>query len=258
MLMNYNLRENMGFYFLFKIITLVFLIWIHHPYDYRCYFHQSSGKKSEHDSIIDIDFNRLLAQYEFKKQLDHLSLSKNSPGYSKLKEIKNDKYISTYSHVKKGKANDLDAYKREYKKRYDKKKGLEKLDCYCEKKIFDKIEYLEDLSYKMKNKKYYFITKILIRYVLIFILFSLIPFLGFIYPSLGGTGENKECLVAGIRKTTYQILGNLNIVLSYIALAIVILTIIYTFIKVVKYEKVKAGKVKMSIKEYCQFCKEIF
>ncbi|KMZ79028.1 hypothetical protein PVIIG_00419 [Plasmodium vivax India VII] len=239
------------------------------------------SKKSEHDSIIDIDFNRLLAQYEFKKQLDHSSLSKNSPGYSKLKEIKNDKYISTYSHVKKGKANDLDAYKREYKKRYDKKKGLEKLDCYCEKKIFDKIEYLEDLSYKMKNKKYYFITKILIRYVLIFILFSLIPFLGFIYPSviyelygrvnhvffidgktpgtkLGGAGANKECLVAGIRKTTYQILGNLNIVLSYIALAIVILTIIYTFIKVVKYEKVKAGKVKMSIKEYCQFCKEIF
>ncbi|KMZ82385.1 hypothetical protein PVIIG_06101 [Plasmodium vivax India VII] len=153
MLMNDNLKENVRFYFLFNIITLVFLIWIHHPYDYKYDFDRALEKKSKPDSIIDIDLKRLLAQNEFKKLLDHSSLSKNLPGYSKFKEIKNEKKISTYGQVKKGKANDLDVYKKEYKNRYSKKKGLAKLDCYFEKKIFDKIEHVHHITKKFVDDK---------------------------------------------------------------------------------------------------------
>ncbi|VUZ99555.1 Plasmodium exported protein, unknown function [Plasmodium vivax] len=180
--MNYNLKENMRFHFVFKIITLVFLIWIHHPYHYKYHFDKTLEKKSKHDSIIDIDFNRLLAQREFKKQLGHSSLNENLPDYSKIKEIKNEKYISTYGHVKKGKVNNLDAYRREYKNRYRKKKGLAKLDCYYEKKIFDKIEQVHDLAKKFIDDKKSYKKEIYRRYGYLLITFALLPLLGLVIP----------------------------------------------------------------------------
>ncbi|KMZ83402.1 hypothetical protein PVBG_06044 [Plasmodium vivax Brazil I] len=60
---------------------------------------------------------------------------------------------STYVNLKRNDLSDLDNYKKCYKNRYSKKKGLAKLDCYYEKKVFDKIDKIYELSRKMKNDK---------------------------------------------------------------------------------------------------------
>ncbi|KMZ79870.1 hypothetical protein PVIIG_05648 [Plasmodium vivax India VII] len=182
MIMNYNLKENMRFHFVLNIITIVILIWIYDPYDYKCDFDRTLEKKSKHDSIIDIGFNRLLSQYEYKKQLNYTSLSKNLPSHSKFKDIKNEKNISTYGHLKKGKENELDAYKKNYKYRYGKKKGLAKLDGYFERKVFDKIEHVYDLADKFVDDKKSYKKEIFRKHGKVLITFALLPLLGLVIP----------------------------------------------------------------------------
>ncbi|CAI7721696.1 Plasmodium exported protein, unknown function [Plasmodium vivax] len=291
MLMNYNLKENMRFYTLFKIITLVFLIWIYNPYNYRYDFDRTLEKKSKHDSIIDIDFNRLLAHHELKKQLNYSSLSKNSPGYSKFNDIKNEKYISTYGHLKKGKANELDAYKKNYKYRYGKKKGLAKLDCYFEKKVFDKIENVYDLADKFVDDKKSYKKEIFRKHGKVLIIFALLPLLGLVIPvffskhnpltakwclrdcrnkhnpSDSGTDNDEQAalethnkqnfFMASIDQNTWDIITAVNSVISHLLIILFLLVIIYILIKVIKYEKLKSCKGKMSIKEHYKFCKNL-
>ncbi|CAG9473009.1 Protein of unknown function, putative [Plasmodium vivax] len=230
------------------------------------------NKKQKYEGYLNESFNRILAKHEIRRELKYPSYNKDLSHNSMDVNLENKwKHASTYGLLQKVKGNDLDAYKKGIKNIYVKKKGLAKLDNYFEKKIFGKIEYLEEISYKMKNKKNHFITKKLIKYFLIFVIFALIPFLGLIFPTViyelygnkdyvfyedgktvgdkfGGDGDNKDFLVAYFRKTTYEVLKNLNIVLSYIALAIVILTIIYTVIKVIQYDRLKGVKGKMSVK----------
>ncbi|KNA00999.1 hypothetical protein PVNG_03106 [Plasmodium vivax North Korean] len=295
MLMNYNLKENMRLHFVLKIINLVFLIWIYHPYVYKCDLDRILHKKSKQGSIVDIDFKRLLAQYEFKKQLYHSSLSENLPGYSKFKEIKNDKYISTYGHLKKGKANELDAYKKKYKYRYDKKKGLAKLDCYCEKKVFDKIENMYDLAEKYVGDKKSYKKEMYRKYGKVLFTFALLPLLGLVIPVVFGrhnpltvkwcltnclykhdgsnvknrnnydnnletarnTHNEKGIFMASIDRDTWNIIIAVNSVITYLLIIIFLIVIIYILIKVIKYEKLKSYKGKMSVKEHYRFCKNL-
>ncbi|SCA83546.1 Plasmodium exported protein, unknown function, partial [Plasmodium vivax] len=239
----------------------------------------------------DIDFNRLLAHHEYKKQLDHSNLSKNLPSYSKFRDIKNEKNISKYSHVKKGKASDLDAYKKEYKKRYDKKKGIAKLDCYCEKKIFDKIEHAHDLAKKFVDDKKSYKKVIYRKYGYLLITFAVLPLLGLVIPvffgehnpltqvlclsncrSKHGTSKTtpdsvEEALkihksaglfMASIDENTWNIITTVNSVISYLLIFLFLFVVIYILIKVIKYEKLKSCKSKMSVKEYYRFCKNLF
>ncbi|KNA02254.1 hypothetical protein PVNG_04485 [Plasmodium vivax North Korean] len=276
MIMNYNLKENMRFHFVLKIITIVILIWIYDPYDYKCDFDRTLEKKSKHDSIIDIGFNRLLSQYEYKKQLNYTSLSKNLPSHSKFKDIKNEKNISTYGHLKKGKENELDAYKKNYKYRYGKKKGLAKLDCYYEKKIFNKIDEIYELSRSMQNDEKNFKKKIYNIFGYRLILFVMSPIIGVIFPILfskngplyhycpndcgGSDGEhNHENVVGPCRRTPldstqWDIISSFHSLIFFSLLIIVLTVIIYTLVKVVKYERLKAGKGKIKGKAYYRFC----
>ncbi|KMZ96468.1 hypothetical protein PVNG_06188 [Plasmodium vivax North Korean] len=136
---------------------------------------------------LSIRFNRILAKYELKNDLHKTHVRQNYSDYGMNKNIKNGaEKKSTYSQVKGEKLNELDAYKQGYKCRYSKKKGLAKLDCYCEKKVFDKIEYINDMSTKLQNKKKSFSKGILTKYNILFILFSLLPLLGLIFPILFG------------------------------------------------------------------------
>ncbi|KMZ96437.1 hypothetical protein PVNG_06145, partial [Plasmodium vivax North Korean] len=55
-----------------------------------------------------------------------------------------------------------------------------------------------------------------------------------------------------------KLIPDINYAFFFIYCTIFILSILYIFIKVVKYEKLKAGKGKMNRKEYICFCKEVF
>ncbi|KMZ91869.1 hypothetical protein PVMG_04428 [Plasmodium vivax Mauritania I] len=110
--------------------------------------------KFKQGRTLNICFNRLLAKHELKNNLYKTNVGQNYEDYGMNKNIKNGaEKKSTYSQVKGDKLNKLDAYKKGYKHRHSKKKGLAKFECYCEKKIFDKIDYIYELSRTMKNAK---------------------------------------------------------------------------------------------------------
>ncbi|KMZ77274.1 hypothetical protein PVIIG_06330, partial [Plasmodium vivax India VII] len=133
---------------------------------------------------MDIRYNRLLTKRDFQKGIDHKVLIDDIPGYGKNKTIKSEKDILTYGSLKPEGLNYYDTYKKKYKQRYSKKSGLAKLDCYYEKKVFDKIDNIFKLAQKTKNDKKYFKRKIRNKYIIPFIIFGLLPILGLILPLL--------------------------------------------------------------------------
>ncbi|SCA81890.1 Plasmodium exported protein, unknown function, partial [Plasmodium vivax] len=231
--------------------------------------------KYEYDRILNISFCRLLARYEPKRELERNILREKLPdsrSYKKKRYVSES--VSAHSKVKRKELNSIDAYMKNYKERYKKKKGLSKLDCYCENKIFGKFNHICDIAEKMeknkKSSKKFFLKK----YGIGLIIFALIPALGLIYPILFGlksfgsgildlcftTGDSHTCGKAhlGIGQEQLKNMGDIPLAYSFITLVIVLLFIIYILIKVIKYEKIKSGKRKMNIKEYCRFCKDIF
>ncbi|SCA83713.1 Protein of unknown function, putative, partial [Plasmodium vivax] len=189
---------------------------------------------------------------------------------------KKEDVISSYGQLNKAVLNDLDNYMKGYNKRYYKKKGLAKLDCYYEKKIFDKIDYINKLAEKLENNKKSYKKKILRKFVFKFILFAFLPLLGLIFPILFGGEDNDNPIISWCKEThsssqrckfspvvhgkqeAYDAVYYVNHVISYLLLTTVIFDIIYAFVKLIKYEKIKAGKGKMKAKEYYNFSKEFF
>ncbi|KMZ96376.1 hypothetical protein PVNG_06153, partial [Plasmodium vivax North Korean] len=95
-----------------------------------------------------------LAKNEYKEELDDLNLGENLVDYETPLNINNEEDVtSTYEYLKKRKPINLYSYKKGYKHRYSKKKGLAKLDCYCENKLFRRIDELYKLADSMKNDK---------------------------------------------------------------------------------------------------------
>ncbi|SCO70730.1 Plasmodium exported protein, unknown function, partial [Plasmodium vivax] len=229
---------------------------------------------------------RLLAKHEMQRDAYQTGIKKQYSGKGMHNHTKNDtEGIGPYSHLKKGGLSDLDAYKKSYKKRYSKKNALAKLECYCEKKVFDKIDYTYNLAEKMKSDEKSYKKKIYHKYGYGLIIFSLVPVLGLIIPLLfnnkfpiidrcfescrdekhkktGGTGgyehNNDDHPLALIEKNTWDIITTVNDVFLYLSFITVLFVVIYILIKVVKYERLKAGKGKIKGKDYYRFCKSIF
>ncbi|SCA82206.1 Plasmodium exported protein, unknown function [Plasmodium vivax] len=250
---NYNFRDRIKFVLLLKFFTYIYLIW-----------------------------NPNNDMHELKSDLYKTHVRQNYTDYGMNKNIKNGaEKKSTYSQVKGKSLNKLDAYKQGYKHRYSRKKGLAKFECYCEKKVFDKIEYINCLGEGKKGGKKSVTKTILNKYTIRFFLFSLLPFLGLLIPKLcdddgpvknvfkvilgdctepKDSPQEKECKYDyfHIPHNASMAILCLNYIISYAFLAVSITLIIYTFIKIIKYEKLKAGKGKMSAKEYVRFCKDFF
>ncbi|KMZ82061.1 hypothetical protein PVIIG_06366 [Plasmodium vivax India VII] len=178
-----------------------------------------------------------------------------------------------------GRSNNVENYLKSYKNRYSRKKGLSKLDCYCEKNVLDKIHGLYGVGEKLRNEKKSFKKFFLKKYGIGLIIFALIPAVGFIYSILfgvknGGRGIFKLCVDIEHTNdgnslqcndvhqykwdTTLNNIGYFNYVFTFIMLFVVLVVVIYILMKVIKYEKLKAGKSKMNIKEYCTLCKDVF
>ncbi|KMZ88647.1 hypothetical protein PVBG_06009 [Plasmodium vivax Brazil I] len=265
---NCNLGKKVLFTGFLKYFTFTFLIWTYYPYNDLGNFPKSLENKFRPDKVLNLIFKRLLAKYDLQSELQHGDLRK---------KLSDD--ISIYGKTKNKKPNNFEAYINDYKRRYRNKKGLYKLDCYCEKKVFDKILYVKGLSEKVNNDKKRFKKIFLKKYGIGLILFALIPALGFIYHILYGvdnwgnavfpvcrdsthnedesiSGNCKECKIL-MFKGHIQYMEIFNAIFSFTMITIILTFIIYIIIKLIKYEKLKAGKGKMNLMEYCRFCKEL-
>ncbi|CAG9483820.1 unnamed protein product [Plasmodium vivax] len=284
--------------FLYDIIDInFFLIVFTQPfykliyfYIMLCSFPKSLEKIQEQDKALNIKYNRLLARDKLQRELEYTNMrQKLSDGRRYKKEIKLSGDISMYSQVKKEKPNNLDIYMRNYKDRYMKKKGLSKLDCYYENKVFGKLCHIREVVQKMHNDKKLSKRSFFKKHGLGLFLFALIPAFGLIFPILFGIGgqnpgvlglckgdhfddvENNKKHKSGdddigkcFRKLLYDnkelidIMKYINMLFSFILVTTVLLVFVYIFYKVIKYERIKSGKGKMNRKEYIKYCKEVF
>ncbi|KMZ76921.1 hypothetical protein PVIIG_05807 [Plasmodium vivax India VII] len=280
---NYNVRDSIKFVVLLKFFTYIYLIW--NPIN-DMVNHNAVEMKFKLNRNLNINFKRLLAKHELKKNLYKTHERPNYIDYRMNKDIKNEaEKKSTYSQVMGDKLNELDAYKKDYNRRYGRKKGLSRLECYFEKNVFDNIDYIDGLVEKMQNNKKLLKKTLWYNFGIRFILFSLIPVIWLIVPLVpyGYFAANYNCYDdckkdshknagasavythndtkyhrAPIKETTWDAITIVNTVLYCVTAFIVLSIIIYIFIKFIKYQRLKACRSKMSIKEYCKFCKSLF
>ncbi|VUZ99764.1 Plasmodium exported protein, unknown function [Plasmodium vivax] len=289
-LRNYNLHKNVNFTVFLKKLTFIFLIWPCLTYMDVGLFPKTLEIVYAHDKRWNLKFKRLLARNVQKREFEHTRLREKLPDKRayKSESIVYDE-LSTYPRVKGKASNNIDTYMKNYKNRYMKKKGLSKLDCYYENKVFGKFCHIRDIAEKMNYDKKRSKKKFLKKYGLGLIIFALIPALGLMFPILFGvrnnpgilglcrdgnnehinksTGEHKvngdgieNCFRRPLyeNKETLKIIGEVSYIFSFVMIAIVLLIVFYILLKIIKYEKIKAGKGKMNRREYIDFCKKVF
>ncbi|CAI7721815.1 Plasmodium exported protein, unknown function [Plasmodium vivax] len=260
-----------------KIFMFILLTWVYKHYTDEDVFGRTWDKEWKHDKCLFFICKRLLSKhekvYELKDPLQPSKIRNKANDY----KLMNDKiYNPIYDRMKRETTNNLEVYKKKYEKRYKKKNRLAKLDCYCEKKIFDIIGKVETLAENMHNNRKSLKGIIYKRLCFPLFLISLLPFCGFMFPLFfdtifGGVNCYSECTQhdsqgshrgkfykTKISKAQWNEIVILNKVIIFLLIIIVIIVLIYILIKVIKYERLKSGKCKMNIKEYCNFCKDIF
>ncbi|SCA60503.1 Protein of unknown function, putative [Plasmodium vivax] len=282
----YNMKDSLNLVVFLNFFTFMFLVW--NPENDVCHLGKDLEIKFKHHRSSSNSFNRLLAKNEYKEELDDLNLGENLVDYETPLNINNEEDVtSTYEYLKKRKPINLYSYKKGYKHRYSKKKGLAKIDCYCEQLLFNKFDNIYYLAENNKHDKKSYKKKFMNKYGYTLILFSLIPFLGLIYPMIfnkhntllskccfkgcsekhGYTGkstdarnihESKRYTLLNIDENTWNIIDTIQRVTLCLSVIIVLCVIFYILVKVIKYERLKACKDKMSVKEYFRLCKNIF
>ncbi|VVA00156.1 Plasmodium exported protein, unknown function [Plasmodium vivax] len=221
------------------------------------------------DKSLDIRAYRLLAKYSDKSEFQRSRLQNEANDDRYNHKLRNEKVNNnTYEHLKHDRLNNVDTYLKGYKSRYAKKKGLKRFDCYYEKKIFNSINKIEKMvEHKNINKKN--LKKLLYKkYGIPFIMISLIPLLGLIIPitfykDIHLDSDPKTCLDLFKKKPDdskpyirmikiYHRDCNLLPIeceiinrsfFAFLALGIISF-IIYTYIKLQKYRRIKAGMFK--------------
>ncbi|KMZ98996.1 hypothetical protein PVNG_03835 [Plasmodium vivax North Korean] len=231
LLCNYKLMEKLNFLIFLKYLVFIFFIWIYYTCNDVVPFGKSLENIYKQDKILNINIIRLLAKHDIKRELEHKRLREKLPDRRTYKSERNVyDNVSAYSGVKSKASNYLDIYMKNYKKRYMRKKGLSKLDCYCENKVFSKFNDICDIGEKMQYNEKRANKFFLKKYGIAFFLFALIPALGLIFP-----------ILFGIRRGMPGILGECPNEATGD-----------------NHFESNAGKGKMSAKEYCRFCKNIF
>ncbi|KMZ98758.1 hypothetical protein PVNG_00552 [Plasmodium vivax North Korean] len=249
--------------------------------NFKSSFLKLSENQQENDKILNRKFKRLLARYEKQRELQHRGLKENISDDRWNRKGRGESHnLLTYSGIKGKASNSVDTYMKNYKDRYMKKKGLSKLDCYYENKLFGKFNHMCDIAEKVHNDKKRWKKFFLKKYGISLIIFSLIPALGLIFYILFGVGDKpgiyglckedhfnkpggtitthndneydgaicpKKWLYDS--KETITIFEYVNFIITFIIIAIVVFVVIYILIKVIKYEKIKGGKGKMDVQK---------
>ncbi|CAG9485372.1 unnamed protein product [Plasmodium vivax] len=278
-------------HFFNKIVAFIILSW---TCPYKNDEHALS-KALENGNKVNISLvmrtHRLLAKHEYQNEISSSEL-KNKVSYNrdyyKLEKGKGNN--NTFEQLKQGRSNNVDNYLKSYKKRYSKKRGLKKLDCYYENKLFNKFLHLYDIAQKIKNEKkrskYFFFKK----YDIVLFLLSLLPVIGLIHPILFGLSHKYPGILGACeeshietncnahklgtqeyyglmncpKKWMYDYRGSIDytglayMIVSLIIVSVVLFVVIYILLKLIKYQRLKSGRGKMNINQYYHLCKGIF
>ncbi|KMZ82380.1 hypothetical protein PVIIG_06294 [Plasmodium vivax India VII] len=263
--------------FLVFIKILIFII-------LSCTYHYNQDENSlsktlENGNKVNITLvmrtHRLLAKYLHQNEIPTSGLQ-NKVSYNRdnFKLEKGKRNNITYVELKQGRSNHFDEYLKSYKNRYSNKRGLKKLDCYFENKLFNNVDYIQKIGESLQNDKKSFIKKIFKIYRIRLMLLFLLPLLGLIFPmtihglygggkyitsnyskyfgkTINGRPEGKlhpfdGHTFASITTKTYRSLEALNYIFVCSLLIIVLIGFVYTYRKLKKYRKLKVGKGKIS------------
>ncbi|KMZ76980.1 hypothetical protein PVIIG_05369 [Plasmodium vivax India VII] len=273
---NLYFNKYLSVIFLIKIFAFLHLILTSFTYNDLGDIIKFLENKNNFEGLLDFRFHRSLEEQEFQDQYEYTNVNGNLlEDGNKNDEEYGIYYVSPYEQLSKRASNNVGVLQRNYKNKFGKKRGLAKLDHYFEKKLFDKFDNIYEISKKMKDDKKSYKKKILNKYGYNLILFCSLPLLGLIlYILYGGIGigpgiikfcshtdhTDKNCtkhIINDNNKWKLEYSEYINIAFTCIMIIIVFVVIIYILIKVIKYERIKAIKGKMSLKEYCNFCKDL-
>ncbi|KNA02387.1 hypothetical protein PVNG_01541 [Plasmodium vivax North Korean] len=236
------------------ITTFVVLNWLYNPRSDIFYAHNCLDAYYNDNRTFHIITHRTLAKDDVNLKVTE-TIHNNGEDYI---SVSKNKETTTYHHLNHDKPNKLEAYKKSFNYRYAKKKGVNKFDCYCERKIFKGIEKIDKIAEDISNKNQ---LKRLIykKYGLRFILFFLFTLIGIIIPILNAcsSGEEiKECNVPGhdvisgsdVKKSYLHIieenfpLSNIYFTFIIVLGIIIFFSSIYILTKIIKYDELKNGK----------------
>ncbi|CAG9483822.1 unnamed protein product [Plasmodium vivax] len=255
----YSINDSLKLAVLLKLFTVMFLIW--NPKNDLCRLDKDLEMKFKHDRTSNTNFNRLLAKHEYNEELDDLNLGGNLVDYETPPNTNNEEDVtSTYEYLKKISPISLFSYKKGYKHRYTKKNKLAKLECYCENKLFQRIDELYNLVDTRKKDKSSF-SKALIKKYRMHICFTIFIYALGALTTISGRVLQKcgvEPSHVSFNEGVLHLIKTVGDMLVYVFPTILSLVIIYISIKLLQYESLKAGRGKMNIKEYFKYCKEVF
>ncbi|CAI7723890.1 Protein of unknown function, putative [Plasmodium vivax] len=258
-LWKYNMKDSLKLVVLLKFFTFMFLIW--NPKNDSCLLSKDLETKFKHDRSSSTSFNRLLTKQKYREELDDLNLGGNLVDYETPPNIENEEeVITTYEYLKKMRPINLFSYKKGYKDSYSKKKGLAKLECYCENKLFQRIDELYELADSMKKYKSSF-RKALIKKYRKHIFFTIFFYIFAVLICIKKVLINKYNVIPRINfhdEVVNHLMTIIGGILVYVVPTILSLVIIYISIKSLQYESLKAGRGKMNIKDYFKYCKDVF
>ncbi|CAG9481963.1 unnamed protein product [Plasmodium vivax] len=258
------MNHNTKIIFFTKIVTFIILSWI-----YQCTNHEKVPSKTiENGYKVNISFvmrtHRLLAKHEYQNEIPrrglHNKVSYNRDNY-KLENGKSNN--NTFQQLKQDRINHVDEYLKCYRNRYSKKFGLKKLDCYYEKVLFGSFNKINKIVEHKKASKSKLISTICTKFGLPLLLLSLLPLLAFVMPKtvIGNYHGNDESTcrynykkgsgereVESVIHTACKKLDieepYIGYIYASISMFISLSLIIYTYIKILKYYRIKAGMLK--------------
>ncbi|EDL42709.1 variable surface protein Vir35-like [Plasmodium vivax] len=149
------------------------------------YYHYNHDYAGNHNIYLNINYlkgntlkvrnDRLLTNDDPQCEIKQSRIKENlkePETKNKLKDITESSDI--YEKANKNTSNSMHAYIKKLERGYPNKKGLKRLDCYYEKKLFDEMYKLDKISGHMKSKNSYIKKVIWKRYGFRFVIFSLV------------------------------------------------------------------------------------
>ncbi|SCA82087.1 Protein of unknown function, putative [Plasmodium vivax] len=247
----------MNFLIPLYIVTFALISWAYNSVGHvNSFIKVFDVERNNHNIFAKTSF-RLLVKDDVQIKLPNKKLDYS--GNYKLFDKKEG--LSPYAKLKEDYLDNYRTYMRVLKRKYHKKKGFKKLDCYCEEKIFNEIENFDKVSDSMICSKGNFIKILLKKYPFCLISFCFFVSFGSIIPILCATkyeesaNKYKPFLdYLGIPEQPFRIYSYFYLILWII----IIFAVIYTLLKIVKYDGIKSGKSKMKSKEYLSFIKETY
>ncbi|VUZ93680.1 Plasmodium exported protein, unknown function [Plasmodium vivax] len=239
--------RNMKFLIPLYIVTFALIEWAYN----------SVGHVNSYISFFDVERNNhnIFAKRSCRLLVNesvHDKLSSKKLDYSdNYKLFDGNEGLTPYAKLKEDYSNNYRAYMKDLKRKYRKKNVFKKLDCYCEEKVFNAIKNFDKIADSMTCSKRNFFKILLKKYCLYLIFFCFFFSFGNIIPILSLKGYKKT---SDTYETFWEKKGisdypfHIYLYFYLILWIIIIFAIIYTLLKIVKYDGIRAGKSKRKSK----------